>query len=428
MDLSWPLSENNKKSLVSPRVVQGIFGYGIEHPKLANKIKDWVMDPDENPALEETTAVHNGAVYLIQNEMVWSPRHVVALTTKAKWFHPGLFMDLDRQNVHQQYLDTLNINYDFEDSGIFYWWGVVNKDWGDYGSTQGEYTEVNSAVSVKLRGIWDDDKEKWRYNSYLCGGGAVRKYPDEPKREGWGCFNHYIKIKETENKENFHFLIDTDDPERMGCTPHSGEEEDYTFVHNILEASVNVMINLMGPLVSFPWAVASPFIDDLVSAIDTEEFEDGQLTGEFLYPQEESGWLIFPTDVGCWYWWEIIVDTDQTIQFDIYSFHMGVENDWDGYAVEHSWTPTISVPPPYPKDFPSPKRLEYGIQKIPVSEIEDRAEEFCLSSTTVNELVNLGESVYIVTDGIIIEKHPTRVFKTDLASYKSEFERRATNE
>ena len=62
------------------------------------------------------------------------------------------------------------------------------------------------------------------------------------------------------------------------------------------------------------------------------------------------------------------------------------------------------------------------------SKIEERAEEFCLSSTTVNELVNLGEPVYIVTDGIIIEKHPTRVFKTDLASYKSEFERRATNE
>jgi iron complex transport system substrate-binding protein len=107
--------------LVSPAVVKDIFGYEIDHPKLANKVKDWVMDPYRNSALAETAAVKNGEVYLIQNEMLWSPRHVVALTTNAKWFHPGLFMDLDRQKVHQQYLDTLNIDYDFDERGIFYW-------------------------------------------------------------------------------------------------------------------------------------------------------------------------------------------------------------------------------------------------------------------------------------------------------------------
>jgi len=98
------------------------------------------------------------------------------------------------------------------------------------------------------------------------------------------------------------------------------------------------------------------------------------------------------------------------------------------YAIEHGWTPIINCPPAHPGEFSAAKKIEYGIQEIPVSEIEERAVEFGLSSATVNELVELGEPVYIVTDGIVIEKHPTKVFKTDLVSYKSEFERRKSNE
>jgi hypothetical protein len=186
----------------------------------------------------------------------------------------------------------------------------------------------------------------------------------------------------------------------------------------------------MGPYVSFAWTVTSPFIGDLVSGIDTEELEDEQLTAEFLYPrdwytQEEYRW---PDNAGCWYWWKVIVKTEQTVKFDIFSGFVCAEDAHYSHTVLHSWTPTINAPPPFPSNFPAAKRLEYGIQEIPASEIEGRAVEFCLSSAAVDELVNQGEPVYIVTDGIVIEKHPTRVFKTDLASYKAEFDRRANND
>ena len=306
----------------------------------------------------------------------------------------------------------------------------MNKDWSDYGSTEGEYTEINSAVSVEIRGMWNKNRHEWEYDGYLCGGGAVRKDPDEDRMDKWGCFAHCIKITEKENNKNFHFLIDPNNPERMGCTPHSGEGEDYSTIDNILEASVNVMVNLMGSYVSFAWTIAAPFIDDLVSGIDTEELEDEQLTCEFFYPkeEEETGWWIFPSDVGCWYWWRIIVNPEQTVKFDIDLAHIGVESGCYGSGVEHSWTPTINAPPPFPGGFSAAKRLEYGIQEIPVSGIKERAMEFSLSSAAVDELVNLGEPVYIVTDGIVIEKHPTRVFKVDLASYKTEFDRSVSNE
>ena len=410
--------------LISPAVIQDIFGYEIEHPKLANKIKNWVMNQDENPALAEITAVHNGEVYLIQNEMIWSPRHVVALTTKAKWFHPGFFMDLDRQTIHQQYLDILNIDYNFDESGIFYWWGVLNIEGSDYGSTEGVDTVVYSSASMKLCGLWDQHKQEYIYNGYLCGGGAVRIQTDK-FQNGWGCFDHYIRIKEKENKENFYFVIETSNPERMGCVPYCGEEEDYSSIDNVLEAIANVMINQMGKYVEFAWAVASPFIDDLVSGIDTEELENEQLLCEFNYPSDRGLW---PTDVGCWYWWKVITKPDQTIKFDIYISHMGLANNNDGYYVEHCWTPTLNIPPPFPGEFSIAERIKYGIREIPVSEIEEHAMEFGLSSATVNTLVKQGEPIYIVTDGIVIEKHPTKVFKTDLASYKSEFDRRANNE
>lgn len=43
----------------------------------------------------------------------------------------------------------------------------------------------------------------------------------------------------------------------------------------------------------------------------------------------------------------------------------------------------------------------------------------------VKKLLELGESVYIAKRGVKIEKHPTRVGRTDIDSYKSEFDRRA---
>ena len=154
------------------------------------------------------------------------------------------------------------------------------------------------------------------------------------------------------------------------------------------------------------------------------------MTCEFLYPrdwytQEEYRW---PDNVGCWYWWQVIVNPGQTAIFDIFLGHTGIEDAYHIHAVEHSWTPIINAPPPFPKDFPAAKRLEYGIQEIPASEIEERAVEFCLSSAAVDELANQGEPAYVVTGGIVIEKHPTKAFKTDLASYKTEFERRANND
>ena len=99
----------------------------------------------------------------------------------------------------------------------------------------------------------------------------------------------------------------------------------------------------------------------------------------------------------------------------------GVE--WDGWTVEHSWTCTINSPPPS-SEKSAAERRKYGIEEIPVSEIRERANELGISSAMVKKHLESDESVYIAKRGVKIEKHPTRVGRTDLASFRGEFARR----
>jgi len=52
----------------------------------------------------------------------------------------------------------------------------------------------------------------------------------------------------------------------------------------------------------------------------------------------------------------------------------GVENAWDGWAVEHTQTFTINNPP-LPEGMSAAERRKYGTEEIPVSEIRERANE-----------------------------------------------------
>ena len=106
---------------VSPWVVPGIFGYDIDDPAVAQNTIDWVMDADENPALSGSDAVTNERVYLYQNELMGSPRFVVALAYMAKWFHPTLFSDIDPKEIHQEYLGFMGVDCDLDEHGVLFW-------------------------------------------------------------------------------------------------------------------------------------------------------------------------------------------------------------------------------------------------------------------------------------------------------------------
>lgn len=97
------------------------FGYTVPNPKLApegaKKIRDEIMEQD---VFAHTDAVKNKKVYLLHNELLSTPRHIIAIAYMAKWFYPEMFPDLDPEALHQEYLSRfMDTDYNLSDAGLF---------------------------------------------------------------------------------------------------------------------------------------------------------------------------------------------------------------------------------------------------------------------------------------------------------------------
>lgn len=97
------------------------FGYTVQDPELApegaQEIRDEIMEQD---VFAHTDAVKNEKVYLLHNELLSTPRHIIAIAYMAKWFYPDMFPDLDPETLHQEYLSRfMNTDYDLSDAGLF---------------------------------------------------------------------------------------------------------------------------------------------------------------------------------------------------------------------------------------------------------------------------------------------------------------------
>ena len=201
---------------------------------------------------------------------------------------------------------------------------IIKPPWG-HGAVSGIDTNVYGAYAAECpkKGAWFSKLHEWAYDCRICGVGESRLKSAYPI-EGWGCFCHYLKLTESYNKENFRLSFDPSNPERKGCVPHSGPEEDYSTVRSVLMALAGLAIGLVSIYGAFAWT-ALTIIEALVSAIDTEELGSGYLQCDWLYPSEEGGYQPkWPTDSGFWYWWFVYVKPNQTIKFDGYESFGGI--------------------------------------------------------------------------------------------------------
>ena len=95
----------------------GALGYEIDDDSVAEATREEIMAMD---VFAGGKAVENGKVYLYEDELFATPRCVVGIAYWAKWFHPGLFSDLDPKAIHQEYLtDFMRIDYDLDEHGVF---------------------------------------------------------------------------------------------------------------------------------------------------------------------------------------------------------------------------------------------------------------------------------------------------------------------
>lgn len=95
----------------------GGYEYNHENISIFEDIRNEIMNRDE---LASVTAVKNGRVYVLSQDLQSGPRSFLSSEYMAKWFHPELFEDLDPQAIHQEYLTRFQgLDYDLDENGVF---------------------------------------------------------------------------------------------------------------------------------------------------------------------------------------------------------------------------------------------------------------------------------------------------------------------
>jgi len=188
-----------------------------------------------------------------------------------------------------------------------------------------EYTSIYSLASIRTGNLWSPMENIWYHCFDINGTGEVKLVPDPPsKAKGWGCFKHYVTIKEIYNRENFHFLEDINDPDdkKVWCS------------------------------------------GDRLPTIKSEKVNEG-LTCKASYPPENSILNIinpgnWPSDAGFFYRWSVIMKQNQTIVFDVNIKFENIEDARNIDATNHYWRVIITSPPD-PEKLSVEQMKEYGI-------------------------------------------------------------------
>lgn len=123
VDKEWVLKQDIDAIVVMcwDQHYPNVFGYNVNDSELASEkgkeIQEEIMQQD---VFTHTDAVKNKKVYLLHNELLSTPRNIIAVAYMAKWFYPDLFPDLDPQALHQEYLDRfIEADYNLSNTGMF---------------------------------------------------------------------------------------------------------------------------------------------------------------------------------------------------------------------------------------------------------------------------------------------------------------------
>lgn len=98
-----------------------VFGYNVNDSELPSEkgkeIQEEIMQQD---VFTHTDAVKNKKVYLLHNELLSTPRNIIAIAYMAKQFYPDLFPDLDPQALYIRNLDRfIKTDYNLSNAGLF---------------------------------------------------------------------------------------------------------------------------------------------------------------------------------------------------------------------------------------------------------------------------------------------------------------------
>lgn len=111
-DLSIPYPEVTPEWILmkNPRVILKITTlstcnacYSMTNDGPLKDIRDKIIG---RPAWDHISAVREGKVYVMANEIWTGPRAIIGISYMAKWLHPDIFKELNPEKLHKEYLQT----------------------------------------------------------------------------------------------------------------------------------------------------------------------------------------------------------------------------------------------------------------------------------------------------------------------------------
>jgi len=122
----WIIRENSDIIVKFPFRKTAKHGYDVDD---TSEMETLWNDIIERPGLNITSAVRNGSVYIVGQEIVSGPRALVAIAYMARWFHPDLFNDLNPIEIHQRYItDFQGLDYNLNEHGVFVYHPELHPD------------------------------------------------------------------------------------------------------------------------------------------------------------------------------------------------------------------------------------------------------------------------------------------------------------
>ncbi len=100
-----------------PDVPKTDCGYLVSDPSGIMRLVESIKSRE---ILSSTKAVSSDRVYAQHYHLVDSPRNFIGVAYLAKWFHPGVFHDLDPEAIHREYISRfLKLRADLVQNGVF---------------------------------------------------------------------------------------------------------------------------------------------------------------------------------------------------------------------------------------------------------------------------------------------------------------------
>ncbi len=121
VDQEWLMSQN-PDVIIAPfweGLVPGVWGFDVTSTAIASEAQEVIMAMN---VFKNSNAVKNNRVYLYDSKVGMSPAAAIPMLYVSKWLHPELFVDIDPQEYHQEYLNNiLGIDIDLSKNGTFFY-------------------------------------------------------------------------------------------------------------------------------------------------------------------------------------------------------------------------------------------------------------------------------------------------------------------